>query len=138
MFSNSLRGRLVDRLPFPDTKEALFEVRLEEARRHVMLTHSECHGHSRSTCWEIHGKPAKWTPRRPSGCKAYQAHDTNNPEILPPAASSPFSKEQLDHLHANLNQSSQKSSSGLGLHSASCSGVHCDLLGPGRTMVGQD
>ncbi|KAF4384038.1 hypothetical protein F8388_018790 [Cannabis sativa] len=41
MFSNSLRGRLVDRLPFPDTKEALFEVRLEEARRHVMLTHSE-------------------------------------------------------------------------------------------------
>lgn len=46
-------------------------------------------GHTRDTCWQIHGKPANWKPRQ-------QGSTANNAETLTNTA--PFSQEQLDLL----------------------------------------
>ena len=75
--------------------------------------HCQRHGHTRSSCWVIHGKPPNWTPRRQHEKKAYQTQ-TENSSTTPS-----FSKEQLAHLCTLLNQSSMKPSSSSEIHNAS-------------------
>ncbi|KAF7822121.1 Retrovirus-related Pol polyprotein from transposon TNT 1-94 [Senna tora] len=84
-----VRSRILGRNTLPSLKEAFSEVRCEESRKkinHLSTTKSplensamaarsniprsskqcdHCHkkGHTKDTCWEIHGKPANWKPR---------------------------------------------------------------------------
>ncbi|XP_060973285.1 uncharacterized protein LOC133038863 [Cannabis sativa] len=58
--------------------------------------------HTRETCWRIHGKPANWKSKaeREKAGRTPSAHE---------AESSPFTKEQMNHLHALLNTTSSSS-----------------------------
>ena len=80
--------------------------------------HCQRHGHTRSTCWVIHGKPPNWTPRRQNERKAYQTQ-TESTNDQNSAGTPSFSKEQLAHLYTLLSQSSMNPSSGPETHSAS-------------------
>ena len=124
---DEVRGRIIGRQPLPLIGDVFSEVRREESRRNVMLgkkgtgvaegsalvsmTGSKapilqrksdekqqvwcdfCHKprHTRETCWKIHGKPANWKG------KAGRANPTAN-EV----ETSPFTKEQMEHLLALL------------------------------------
>ena len=57
-----------------------------------------CHkpGHTKETCWKIHGKPSDWKPSRPSNDKEGRAYTAAN--------SDPFTKEQLEVLQKLFNQ----------------------------------
>ena len=124
---DEVRGRIIGRQPLPSIGDVFSEVRREESRRNVMLgkkgtgvaegsalvsmTGSKapilqrksdekqqvwcdfCHKprHTRETCWKIHGKPANWKG------KAGRANPTAN-EV----ETSPFTKEQMEHLLALL------------------------------------
>ncbi|XP_062075281.1 uncharacterized protein LOC133779323 [Humulus lupulus] len=80
--------------------------------------HCQRHGHTRSTCWVIHGKPPNWTPRRQNERKAYQTQ-TESTNDQNSAGTPSFNKEQLAHLYTLLSQSSINPSSGPETHSAS-------------------
>ncbi|RVW23954.1 Retrovirus-related Pol polyprotein from transposon TNT 1-94 [Vitis vinifera] len=59
-------------------------------------------GHSRETCWKIHGKPVDWKPRQPlekEGRGNHVAIDEQSPQ---PEAS-PFNKEQMEMLQKLLS-----------------------------------
>lgn len=88
--------------------------------------HCKRHGHTRSTRWEIHGKPANWTPRRSNDKKAYQTQTQGNEgtssDISQGTTSFPFSKEQIAHLYTLMNQSDPHNSGGS--NTASCSVAH--------------
>ena len=59
-------------------------------------------GHSRETCWKIHGKPADWKPRQPlvkEGQGNHVAADEQSPQI----EASPFNKEQMEMLQKLLS-----------------------------------
>ncbi|KAF7814546.1 Retrovirus-related Pol polyprotein from transposon RE1 [Senna tora] len=113
-----VRSRILGRNTLPSLKEAFSEVRCEESRKkinHLSTTKSplensamaarsniprsskqcdHCHkkGHTKDTCWEIHGKPANWKPRP----RANHADTTNNGETH--AEPTLFSKDQLELL----------------------------------------
>ncbi|KAF7803825.1 Retrovirus-related Pol polyprotein from transposon RE1 [Senna tora] len=113
-----VRSRILGRNTLPSLKEAFSEVRCEESRKkinHLSTTKSplensamaarsniprsskqcdHCHkkGHTKDTCWEIHGKPATWKPRP----RANHADTTNNGETH--AEPTLFSKDQLELL----------------------------------------
>ena len=64
--------------------------------------HCRKSGHSRETCWKIHGKPADWNPRQPlekEGRGNYVAVDEQSPQI----EASPFNKEQMEMLQKLLS-----------------------------------
>ena len=72
--------------------------------------HCNRHGHTREICWQIHGKPTNWVPRRQSNSdktdgKAYQSSG-DKVGTAPIEVSPQFSKEQVEHLCRLLNQSS--------------------------------
>ncbi|KAF7801875.1 Retrovirus-related Pol polyprotein from transposon TNT 1-94 [Senna tora] len=113
-----VRSRILGRNPLPSLKEAFSGVRCEESRKkinHLSTTKSplensamaarsniprsskqcdRCHkkGHTKDTCWEIHGKPANWKPMP----RANHADTTNNGETH--AEPTLFSKDQLELL----------------------------------------
>nr|DAD41271.1 TPA_asm: hypothetical protein HUJ06_015594 [Nelumbo nucifera] len=79
---DAVRGRIFSTKPLPSLREAFSEVRREESRRHLMLGMENqllvqqprkggrpwcehCHrpGHTKETCWKLHGKPADWKPK---------------------------------------------------------------------------
>ena len=62
--------------------------------------------HTRETCWKIHGKPANWKSKA-------EKERLNFTPAAHEADSSPFTKEQMDHLHALLNTAPTSSSSGI-------------------------
>ena len=64
--------------------------------------HCKKSGHTRETCWEIHGKPANWKPSRYSKDQDTQANA---------AATSPFSPEQLEMLSCLIRKATQPADS---------------------------
>ena len=77
----------------------------------MWFDHYNRHGHTREICWQIHGKPANWAPRRQSNSdkadgRAYQSSDDKAGTAPPIEVSSQFNKEQVEHLCRLLNQSS--------------------------------
>ncbi|GMP28363.1 hypothetical protein CsSME_00003947 [Camellia sinensis var. sinensis] len=54
-------------------------------------------GHSRETCWKIHGKPTDWKPRQPLEKEGRGNHAGTN-ELSPQPEASPFTKEQMEML----------------------------------------
>ncbi|XP_073129675.1 uncharacterized protein [Henckelia pumila] len=102
---DDVRGRVVARDPFPSTEDAFAEVRREEMRRKVMLSDDspsqqsagDVSGHTKEKCWEIHGKPANWQPRKKTEAHGYQVTTTHEqPENS--GISVPFTKEQIEQI----------------------------------------
>ncbi|XP_024030846.1 uncharacterized protein LOC112094389 [Morus notabilis] len=61
-------------------------------------------GHTKDTCWKIHGKPADWKPSKPGFDRDSRAHSATTAEEKPATAkSSPFTKGQLDALQRILS-----------------------------------
>ncbi|KAK9116632.1 hypothetical protein Sjap_015579 [Stephania japonica] len=61
-------------------------------------------GHTHDTCWQIHGKPSDWKPR-----KASSDQESRGNLVSPPL----FNKEQLELLQSLISQSQQASQSSL-------------------------
>ncbi|KAL6322028.1 hypothetical protein AAG906_003171 [Vitis piasezkii] len=59
-------------------------------------------GHSRETCWKIHGKPVDWKPRQPLEKEGRGNHVATDEQLLQPEAS-PFNKEQMEMLQKLLS-----------------------------------
>ncbi|RVW47126.1 Retrovirus-related Pol polyprotein from transposon RE1 [Vitis vinifera] len=59
-------------------------------------------GHSRETCWKIHGKPVDWKPRQPLE-KEGQGNHVATDEQSPQLEASPFNKEQMEMLQKLLS-----------------------------------
>ncbi|PON52788.1 hypothetical protein PanWU01x14_206300 [Parasponia andersonii] len=63
--------------------------------------HYQCPGHTKDTCWKIHGKPANWKPKKQYDRCHFQAaaeeEKTEKGGIV-------FSKKQLEQLHALITQ----------------------------------
>ena len=67
-----------------------------------LCDHCRKPGHSRETCWKIHGKPADWKPRQPlekEGRGNHVAVDEQSSQI----EVSPFNKEQMEMLQKLLS-----------------------------------
>lgn len=60
--------------------------------------------HTRETCWKIHGKPANWKSKAEKSGHFNRSFPSANE-----AETSPFTKEQMDHLHALLKFNSSTS-----------------------------
>lgn len=127
---DEVRGRIQGMRPQLSLRDAFSEVRREESRKKVMLRtqaitpqlensalaartdtrqrkerpyceHCRKLGHTKETCWKIHGKPADWKPSRPQnrGNTAVREEDSVSAE------SNLFSKEQLEILKQLIQQS---------------------------------
>ncbi|XP_059591531.1 uncharacterized protein LOC132253455 [Vitis vinifera] len=59
-------------------------------------------GHSRETCWKIHGKPVDWKPRQPLEKEGRGNHVATDEQSPQPEAS-PFNKEQMEMLRKLLS-----------------------------------
>ncbi|RVX15883.1 Retrovirus-related Pol polyprotein from transposon TNT 1-94 [Vitis vinifera] len=59
-------------------------------------------GHSRETCWKIHGKPVDWKPRQPLEKEGRDNHVATDEQSPQPEAS-PFNKEQMEMLQKLLS-----------------------------------
>ncbi|KAF7812813.1 Retrovirus-related Pol polyprotein from transposon RE1 [Senna tora] len=121
-----VHGCILGRSSLPSLKEAFSEVRREETRKkinntntsHTPLEHSalttkgpvqqlqrqgvpttKYKGHTKDTCWEIHGKPPNWKPRSRSSA----AHHVETTD------SQPFSQNQIEFLQKLFGQSSTSS-----------------------------
>nr|DAD41760.1 TPA_asm: hypothetical protein HUJ06_016083 [Nelumbo nucifera] len=123
---DAVRGRLFSTKPLPSLREAFSEVRREESRRHLMLgmeksaaggessalaarnqqqprkggrpwcEHCRRPGHTKETCWKLHGKPADWKPKTAAE-KEIRGNMAGSSEQL-----ANFSKEELDGLRRLL------------------------------------
>ena len=61
--------------------------------------HCKKHGHTKETCWKIHGKPIDWKPSpRFSNDRDNRANLVSRNNSLPPQEQVPFNREQLDFL----------------------------------------
>ncbi|XP_057982358.1 uncharacterized protein LOC131167576 [Malania oleifera] len=96
-------------------------------RGKIWCEHCRKKGHSKNTCWEIHGKPADWRPRQYHKNRGYQANtggSTKRPqgENNDTPSGSVFSLEQLDQLYkmfSSMQTSGQSSSGSLALRDLS-------------------
>ncbi|KAF7812983.1 Retrovirus-related Pol polyprotein from transposon TNT 1-94 [Senna tora] len=61
--------------------------------------HYHKRGHTKDTCWELHGKPPNWKPRSRSSA-AHNVDATAEPQ--------PFSKDQIEFLQKLFGQSSDR------------------------------
>ncbi|RVX04964.1 Retrovirus-related Pol polyprotein from transposon TNT 1-94 [Vitis vinifera] len=59
-------------------------------------------GHSRETCWKIHGKPVDWKPRQPLEKEGRGNHVATDEQSPQPEAN-PFNKEQMEMLQKLLS-----------------------------------
>lgn len=128
---DEVRGRILGKIPLSSLREAFSEVRREEARQGVMMgkspsvgevessalvtknedgksvgkkpwcEHCKRPGHTRDTCWKLHGKPLNWKKKERNEGHALQA-GTSDQEKQSPSSPSPFTKEQLDQLYKLL------------------------------------
>ncbi|RVW33868.1 Retrovirus-related Pol polyprotein from transposon TNT 1-94 [Vitis vinifera] len=64
--------------------------------------HCKKPGHSRETCWKIHGKPVDWKPRQPLEKEGRGNHVATDEQSPQPEAS-PFNKEQMEMLQKLLS-----------------------------------
>ncbi|RVX13764.1 Retrovirus-related Pol polyprotein from transposon TNT 1-94 [Vitis vinifera] len=64
--------------------------------------HCKKPGHSRETCWKIHGKPVDWKPCQPLEKEGRGNHVATDEQSPQPEAS-PFNKEQMEMLQKLLS-----------------------------------
>ena len=64
-------------------------------------------GHTKETCWKLHGKPADWKPSRTHNERESRANAVSSES---PTAHSPFSKDQMDILQKLISQAYSSSS----------------------------
>ncbi|XP_059595693.1 uncharacterized protein LOC132254323 [Vitis vinifera] len=82
-------------------------------------------GHTKETCWHLHGKPADWKPSRPQqnregrGYTAAAEEDTSGTISNP----GPFSKEQLEALQKMFQQTLQSTGTTIGTASVAQKGL---------------
>ncbi|PON86229.1 LOW QUALITY PROTEIN: hypothetical protein TorRG33x02_179480 [Trema orientale] len=62
--------------------------------------HCQRPGHTRDTCWRIHGKPANWKPKKQYDGPGFAAAEEEKTE----KGGTVFSKEQLEQLQALITQ----------------------------------
>ncbi|XP_075490971.1 uncharacterized protein LOC142529341 [Primulina tabacum] len=67
-------------------------------------------GHTKDTCWKIHGKPPDWKPRDQNS-RGDQGAKGNSATTATVASSFPFSKDQLDLLRDLISKAVQSGSS---------------------------
>ena len=77
-----------------------------ERRKKPQCDHCKKPGHTKETCWKIHGKPPNWKKKSGSENRAFQASHEENQGQQVTSEAFPFTKEQLEHLY-NLFQSPQ-------------------------------
>ncbi|RVW75579.1 Retrovirus-related Pol polyprotein from transposon RE1 [Vitis vinifera] len=87
-------------------------------------------GHTKETCWHLHGKPADWKPSRPQqnregrGYTATAEEDTSGTSSNP----GPFSKEQLEALQKMFQQTLQSTGTTIGTASVAHKGIFSHAL----------
>ncbi|RVW39091.1 Retrovirus-related Pol polyprotein from transposon TNT 1-94 [Vitis vinifera] len=87
-------------------------------------------GHTKETCWHLHGKPADWKPSRPQqnregrGYTATAEEDTSGTSSNP----GPFSKEQLEALQKMFQQTLQSTGTTIGTASVAQKGIFSHAL----------
>ena len=87
-------------------------------------------GHTKETCWHLHGKPADWKPSRPQqnregrGYTAAAEEDTSGTSSNP----GPFSKEQLEALQKMFQQTLQSTGTTIGTASVAQKGIFFHAL----------
>ena len=72
--------------------------------------HCKQPGHTRETCWKIHGKPADWKPSRSTTERKSHGNVAGSEETSV-SKGTRFSKEQKEFLHKLISQSQQASGS---------------------------
>ena len=60
-------------------------------------------GHTKDTCWKIHGKPMNWKLSCPQNDRESWEHHVTIEDNLVPPNSNPFSKGQLELLQKMFN-----------------------------------
>ena len=60
-------------------------------------------GHTKETCWKIHGKPTNWKPNQSNN--GSQGNTASSSETNNSAEANPFNKEQMEVLQKLFNQS---------------------------------
>ncbi|RVW54511.1 Retrovirus-related Pol polyprotein from transposon TNT 1-94 [Vitis vinifera] len=98
---DEIRGRIMGVKPLPSLREAFSEVRREERGR-PWCDHCRKPGHSRETCWKIHGKLVDWKSRQPLEKEGRGNHVATDEQSPQPEAS-PFNKEQMEMLQKLLS-----------------------------------
>ncbi|RVW21058.1 Retrovirus-related Pol polyprotein from transposon TNT 1-94 [Vitis vinifera] len=87
-------------------------------------------GHTKETCWHLHGKPADWKPSRPQqnregwGYTATAEEDTSGTSSNP----GPFSKEQLEALQKMFQHTLQSTGTTIGTASVAQKGIFSHAL----------
>ncbi|KAI9154591.1 hypothetical protein LWI28_028499 [Acer negundo] len=94
--------------------------RMNKRGERPWCNHCNHPGHTREKCWQLHGKPANWQPRKPAEGRAYQAHSDRN-TAGQTGTPIQFNKEQVEHLCCLLNQPSFNVNSSSGSTICSCS-----------------
>ncbi|KAI4297595.1 hypothetical protein L6164_037480 [Bauhinia variegata] len=105
---DDVRSRILSRIPLPSTREVFSEVRREASRCKVMLHEAvmmptpptdstALTGHTCETCWEIHGKPVDWKPRKVKP-RGYQTFQDNSHEQADDSSLPHIDKDQLGKL----------------------------------------
>ena len=84
------------------TQFTLFDNRQKIKGGRPWCDHCRKPGHSRETCWKIHGKPTDWKPRQPLEKEGRGNHVAAD-EQLPQIEASPFNKEQMEMLQKLLS-----------------------------------
>ncbi|RVW59074.1 Retrovirus-related Pol polyprotein from transposon TNT 1-94 [Vitis vinifera] len=93
---DEIRGRIMGVKPLPSLREAFSE----EVDLGVIICRKP--GHSKRTCWKIHGKPVDWKPRQPLEKEGRGNHVATDEQSPQPEAS-PFNKEQMEMLQKLLS-----------------------------------
>ncbi|RVX23717.1 Retrovirus-related Pol polyprotein from transposon RE1 [Vitis vinifera] len=112
------RGRILGTKPLPTIREAFSEVRREESRKKLMMgtrpfsnkkgrpwcDHCRRPGHTKETCWKIHGKPTDWKLNKEKEARAFVADPEGKERSTNDSAL--FSKEQVEWLQKMFSQGS--------------------------------
>ncbi|KAF7808238.1 Retrovirus-related Pol polyprotein from transposon TNT 1-94 [Senna tora] len=94
-----VRGRILGRSSLTSLEEAFYELQQQGIPTTKYCDHYHKKGHTKDTCWEIHGKPPNWKPR--SRSSAGHHVETIN--------SQPFSQNQIEFLQKLFGKSSTSS-----------------------------
>ena len=70
-----------------------------EKKKRPWCDHCRRPWHTKETCWKLHGKPPNSTKKPTGEGRAFQTSNAENVEQKGNSESSPFTKEQLEHLY---------------------------------------
>ncbi|RVW35272.1 Retrovirus-related Pol polyprotein from transposon TNT 1-94 [Vitis vinifera] len=88
-------------------------------------------GHTKETCWHLHGKPADWKPSRPQQNREGRGYTAAAEENTSGTSSNPgpFSKEQLEALQKMVQQTLQSIGTTIGSASVAQKGASDHMTG---------